>query len=101
MIGDSGQIYRDYAAHLLRFIEARVGDRQVAEDILHDVFEKVHTRLGSVREMTSLRAWLFQVTRNAITDHFRATRPLDRLPLEVPNVTTTTSQQNSPIVCNQ
>ena len=80
---DTAQIYREYGSKLLAFIRVRVGSQHVAEDILQDVFLKALTRLESVNQPGSLRAWLYQVTRNTITDHFRSTRNHEELPDEL------------------
>jgi RNA polymerase sigma factor (sigma-70 family) len=52
----------------------RVGDSQAAEDITSQVFERALRRLASVRDPARLRAWLFTIARNAITDYRRAKR---------------------------
>ena len=58
---------------LLGFIRARVRDEEDAQDILQDVFSRLveaYRRLESIDRVT---AWLFQVTRNRITDLYRKT----------------------------
>jgi RNA polymerase sigma-70 factor (ECF subfamily) len=46
-------------------------DWAAAEDIVQDVFLKVHDRLGQLRDPKKLNNWLFRITRNAINDYFR------------------------------
>ena len=58
-------------AELLGFVEKRVGDRAVAEDILQDAAKRGLEREGSVRDDTSVRAWFYQILRNAIADEHR------------------------------
>lgn len=57
---------------LRSFIFRRVKDKAIAEDIVQDVFVKVHTRLGQLKDSEKLTGWIYQITRNTITDHFRA-----------------------------
>ena len=76
-------MYRQYRSKLLGFITLRVGDRGLAEDILHDVFAKVITREDSLREPAKLTGWLYKVTRNAIIDRLRSNRPFVELPREI------------------
>jgi RNA polymerase sigma-70 factor, ECF subfamily len=76
---DPDAIYREYRARLLGFIRQRVRDHQLAEDILQDVFVKVLAKLDTLMEPAKLRAWLYQVTRNAIIDHSRLRRVHDDL----------------------
>jgi len=57
---------------LRSFVYRRVKDSALAEDIVQDVFVKVHTRLGQLKDSEKVTGWLYQITRNAIADHFRA-----------------------------
>jgi RNA polymerase sigma-70 factor (ECF subfamily) len=41
------------------------------EDILQEVFVRIHRYLETVQQRESLTAWVFQITRNAIADHYR------------------------------
>ncbi len=52
----------------------------VAEDLLHDVFVRIHGRVGSLKEESKLESWLYQITRNAIVDYYRSKRPTEALP---------------------
>ena len=66
------QTWREYRQQLYRFILKRVSDPVVAEDIVQDVMVKMFTQRDSLRDGAKLRPWLYQVTRNAITDFYRA-----------------------------
>ena len=77
------QIYSQYRSQLLRFIQQRVRDPDVAEDVLHDVFVKIVSRWDSLREPARVTAWLYQVTRNAIVDRLRSGRSFETLPTEM------------------
>lgn len=57
---------------LKSFVYRRVKDKALAEDIVQDVFVKVHTSLAQLKDSEKLTGWIYQITRNAITDHFRA-----------------------------
>ena len=61
--------HRDFLA----FVERRVGDRAVAEDLVQDAFVKGLERGGELRSDESARAWFYRVLRNAITDRHRRT----------------------------
>jgi RNA polymerase sigma factor (sigma-70 family) len=55
----------------LAFVEKRVGDRALAEDILQDAFVKSLEKQDAVRDETSAVAWFYQLLRNSIIDHYR------------------------------
>lgn len=56
---------------LKNFVYRRVKDKALAEDIVQDVFLKVHTRLDQLKDNEKFLSWIYQITRNTITDHFR------------------------------
>lgn len=73
-------IWTELAANLKRFILKRVGDEPTADDILQNVFIKIHTNLDALQDESKLQSWVYQITRNAIADHYRrapATHTLD------------------------
>jgi RNA polymerase sigma-70 factor (ECF subfamily) len=53
----------------LAFVERRVGDRALAEDIVQDALVRNLDRLGEIRE--SAIGWFYRVLRNAIIDRAR------------------------------
>jgi RNA polymerase sigma-70 factor (ECF subfamily) len=59
---------------LMLFVYHRVGDVHRAEDLTQDVFLKAFTaaRTGAWVRGRSVRAWLFAIARNQVTDYFRA-----------------------------
>lgn len=77
------EMYRQYRSKLLALIQQRVGNRDLAEDVLHDVFVKIVGREECSKEPAKMTAWLNQVTRNAIIDRFRSNRPHEELPQDI------------------
>lgn len=51
-----------------------IADDQIADDIIQDVFLKIHEKIDSLREADKVRSWVLQITRNTIIDHFRNNR---------------------------
>ncbi len=80
MLATTERVWEEFHDRLRQFILRRVPDEQHAEDILQDVFLKVHTRIDTLRREESVPAWLYQVTRNAIIDFYRARHPLAEIP---------------------
>jgi RNA polymerase sigma-70 factor, ECF subfamily len=66
---------------LLASIRHQVRDAQVAEDLLQDVFVKAVKAVREGRAPGNLAAWLHQVVRTTVIDHYRARRP-DAEPLD-------------------
>jgi len=62
----------------LRFLERRVGDRHLAEDILQDAFIKVIDRPGQAPADEGVVPWFYRTLRNAAIDQFRRRGAADR-----------------------
>jgi RNA polymerase sigma-70 factor, ECF subfamily len=73
-------IWLKYHANLLAFIRKRINDTVAAEDLLQDVFVRIHSRIDTLEHRSKLESWLYQITRNAIIDFYRARRPMEELP---------------------
>jgi RNA polymerase sigma-70 factor (ECF subfamily) len=71
----SEQLWETFSGPLHQFISRRVPDPYSAEDILQDVFLKIHIHISSLRTDDRLTSWIYQITRNAIADYYRAQRP--------------------------
>jgi RNA polymerase sigma factor (sigma-70 family) len=55
----------------LAFLERRLGDHALAEDILQDAFVKSLVKDEDARDETSSVAWFYRTLRNAVIDHHR------------------------------
>ncbi|MCB9546186.1 MAG: sigma-70 family RNA polymerase sigma factor [Myxococcales bacterium] len=76
---DTAALYRAHGDRLRRFLASRVGE-DGADDLLQEVFLKVHLHLPELAEGAHLRGWIYQIARNAAVDHQRRRRPTAELP---------------------
>ena len=87
------KIWREYHSKLMAFVVKRVEDNAVAEDIVQDVFVKIHSQIESLKEETKLESWLYQISRNAVIDYYRVRKPSVELPEWIAQVETEASVQ--------
>ncbi len=73
-------IWDQTSAKLKAFILHRVEDEAAAEDLLQEVFLRVHQNMSSLKDSEKLESWLYQITRNVIIDHYRSRRIHSELP---------------------
>lgn len=73
------QVWEAFHVPLYQFIRRRVNDEAVAEDLLQDVFLKVHQHIGALKEVKKLESWIYQITRNIIIDYYRGKVPTTTL----------------------
>ncbi len=65
-------MYDTYVDEVFRFIYYRVSDEDTAEDLTSQIFIKVWDNLPRYQQRGSpFRAWLFQIARNLLIDHYR------------------------------
>ncbi len=74
------EIWNEFSDKLRGFILKRISEPADAEDILQDVFVKLHTRIDTLRDSNRLAPWLYRITRNTIVDHYRARQPVVPVP---------------------
>ncbi len=68
---ETEDVWNQYSDELLGFLITRTGDRDLAEDLLHETFIKVHLKIEDLRDQTNLRSWLYRICSNILMDHYR------------------------------
>lgn len=75
-----GTLYRRYVEPIFRFTRSRVSSERDAEDLTENVFLKAFEGLDSYEERGApFGAYLYQVARNSIIDHYRTSKPVESL----------------------
>jgi RNA polymerase sigma factor (sigma-70 family) len=73
----------------LGFLERRLGDRAIAEDILQEAFVRSIAKADTIRDEASVVPWFYRLLRNAVTDYRRrqasAGRALEAFAVELEN----------------
>jgi RNA polymerase sigma-70 factor (ECF subfamily) len=84
---DEAQRLIELIPRLRRYARALVGERAGADDLVQDTLERAWAKLHLYRRGTDLRAWLFTVMHNVHVNRVRATRLVDPLDDEMPELT--------------
>lgn len=63
----------------LGFLEARVGNRHDAEEILQNAFVRSLQKADEIRDPENAVAWFYRLLRNAVVDHYRHSTTSHRL----------------------
>lgn len=66
-------IWEELSVSLKGFIRKRVANEQDADDILQEVFIKIQNNIEGLMNDNKIHAWIYRITRNTITDHYRKT----------------------------
>jgi RNA polymerase sigma-70 factor (ECF subfamily) len=71
MLLTTEKVWEEFNTGLKQFILKRVPDEASAEDVLQEVFLKIHTRIDTLRDKERLPGWIYTIARNAIYDYYR------------------------------
>ena len=80
------EVWKAFSDKLRSFILKRVQDSDTAEDILQEVFVKIHTHIDSLQNEDRMESWIYQIVRHAIADYYRSLKSsvnVDEIPLAV------------------
>jgi RNA polymerase sigma-70 factor (ECF subfamily) len=81
---DTELLWRELRDRLRAFIARRVENPADVEDLLQEVFLRIHQHLSTVRDTGRLLPWIFQMARNVITDYYRAASRRHEIPAHPP-----------------
>ena len=71
------QIYLQYHDKVRAYVRGKIQDPHDVEDLVSAVFMKIVQKLDSYDPAkASVSTWVYTVTRNTVTDHFRTRRTL-------------------------
>jgi RNA polymerase sigma factor (sigma-70 family) len=87
LTADAARVLVENHRAFLSFLERRVGDRELARDLLQEAFLRGFEKIGALRDDEAATAWFYRMLRNAIIDLRRrratADRALDALEAEL------------------
>jgi RNA polymerase sigma-70 factor (ECF subfamily) len=82
-ISSFAQLYEEHLAYVFRYINYRVGNQTVAEELTSTVFEKALAAFKRYdKEKASPQTWLISIARNAVIDYFRKASTRNTVPLQ-------------------
>jgi RNA polymerase sigma-70 factor, ECF subfamily len=65
-------VWREFHQRLRSYLRRRVANDADAEDLLQDVFTRIHANVHRLGELQSVTGWVYRITRNAVIDFYRA-----------------------------
>jgi RNA polymerase sigma-70 factor (ECF subfamily) len=67
-----GALYARFHHRLRRFVLHRISNESDAEDLVQEVFLRIHARIGTLKDSARIESWIFQIARNLLIDHHRS-----------------------------
>jgi RNA polymerase sigma-70 factor (ECF subfamily) len=83
-VASTEALWQGLRSRLVAFVQARTSSRQDAEDIVQDVFLRMHLALEQGAAIERLDAFMFRIARNALIDQYRRVGAREGRTLEWP-----------------
>jgi len=71
-MGSTAEVWDKFHDNIYHFILKRVKNETDTEDILQEVFLKIHLKKDTLRDESKLQSWIYQISRNSIADYYKA-----------------------------
>lgn len=77
------KIYDQYVEKIYRFIFIKVNSQQIAEDLCSETFIRcLNTFKKNKNKIENIQAFLYQIARNLVVDHYREKGKVEIVPIE-------------------
>lgn len=85
------EIYDQYVDKVFRFIFLKVSSQEISQDLCSEVFLRYWKSLNLGTQIENPRAFLYQIARNLVIDHYREKDraklvSLENIKIEAPNI---------------
>jgi RNA polymerase sigma-70 factor (ECF subfamily) len=64
--------WNEFSSGLQSFILSKVKNNADAEDILQEIYIKIHNSIDTLNDKTRIKSWIYQIARNMIIDYYRS-----------------------------
>lgn len=64
-------LWRQFSDQVRNFIRSRVPSDDITEDVLQDIFIRIHEGIDGLRHEDRVQSWVFGIARRALVDHYR------------------------------
>ena len=72
-------LWKEFSMPLRGFLAARTRNGADTEDLLQDVFLRIHRSLPNLHHPEKLQGWVYRIARNAVVDYYRGRRSHEEL----------------------
>ncbi len=65
------QIWESFGGRIRAFIYHKISNRSDIDDILQEVFLKIHLNIDNLNDQSKLHGWIYRIAKNTIIDYYR------------------------------
>ena len=67
-------VWNEFSGQIRGYLLKKVKQADDADDLLQEIFIKIHSKLGDLKDEKKLAPWIYQTVRNSLTDYYRKNR---------------------------
>ncbi|MEP1487740.1 MAG: sigma-70 family RNA polymerase sigma factor [Algibacter sp.] len=71
-------IWNEYNTEIFFFILKRVKNKDSANEIVQNSFVKIHINLKSLKQVSKVKSWIFQIVRNEIVNFYNQNETISK-----------------------
>ncbi|MGD8426297.1 MAG: RNA polymerase sigma factor SigZ [Balneolaceae bacterium] len=75
------RLWREFSDHVRAFVRTKISDDAESEDVIQEIFVRIHQGIGKLRKKDRIQSWVFAIARRTIADYYRAKGRDKELPL--------------------
>jgi RNA polymerase sigma-70 factor (ECF subfamily) len=68
---DFNKLWEEFSGRVRSFVYTRVANHSSVDDIVQEVFIKIHRNMDKLTESSKVSSWIFTIARNTIIDYYR------------------------------
>lgn len=96
------QVLKEFKDELLRFVKRHIKDQDEAKEIHQEILIRIFTKFETLQRTESVKAWIYQIARNAIHDYYRkSSQKREALPADLADQEYRPTQEDSLLPCIQ
>jgi len=70
-IEDTDLIWEEFSGRIRAHLLRKLRRKDDADDLLQEIFIKIHTHVGHLRERAKLSSWIYRIVENTLNDYYR------------------------------
>lgn len=72
-------LWNDFHIPVQAFVKKRISNEKDIEDILQEVFIKIHTNINGLKDSDKVAPWIYKIAHNTIIDYYRKANRMGKL----------------------
>ena len=73
------ELYDRFNQRIRRYVRSKVSDRQLTDDLVQEIFIKIHDHMDKLNDTDRIDGWIFRISKNKVIDYYRTQRDFQQI----------------------